>query len=111
MAPQIELADARQIKILSDIYDETRYRRSQEYTRTGTWFDLAASTTSLATLLAFWFLGGFENLDRLIRGLHLSNVLSGLFYLGALCVAREILMLPFALYHTFVIEQRYAQLR
>jgi STE24 endopeptidase len=91
----------------SDIYDENRYRRSQEYTWTNTWFDLVVSTTMLAALLVFWFLGGFEGLDHFVRRLHLSNVLPGLLYLGALCVAREILMLPFTIYHTFVIEQRY----
>jgi STE24 endopeptidase len=91
----------------SDVYDENRYRRSQEYTRTNTWFELVVSTTTLAALLAFWFFGGFEGLDQLIRRLRLPNILPGLLYLGALCVAREVLMLPFTIYHTFGIEQRY----
>jgi STE24 endopeptidase len=91
----------------SDVYDENRYRRSQEYTRTNTWFELVVSTTTLAALLAFWFFGGFEGLDQLIRSLRLPNILPGLLYLGALCVAREVLMLPFTIYHTFGIEQRY----
>jgi STE24 endopeptidase len=91
----------------SDVYDENRYRRSQEYTRTNTWYELVASTTTLASLLAFWLAGGFEALDQLIRGLRVPNIFAGLFYLGALCFAREFLMLPFAIYHTFVIEQRY----
>jgi STE24 endopeptidase len=91
----------------ADVYDESRYRRSQEYTRTNTWFELVVTTTTLAALLAFWFFGGFEGLDQLIRRLRLSNILPGLLYLGALCVAREVLMLPFTIYHTFGIEQRY----
>jgi STE24 endopeptidase len=91
----------------SDVYDENRYRRSQQYTRTNTWFELVVSTTTLAALLAFWFFGGFEVLDQLIRRLRLPNILPGLLYLGALCVAREVLMLPFTIYHTFGIEQRY----
>jgi STE24 endopeptidase len=91
----------------SDVYDENRYRRSQEYTRTNTWFELVVSTTTLAALLAFWLFGGFEGLDQLIRRLRLPNILPGLLYIGALCVAREVLMLPFAIYHTFGIEQRY----
>jgi STE24 endopeptidase len=91
----------------SDVYDENRYRRSQEYTRTNTWFELVVSTTTLAALLVFWFFGGFEVLDQLIRRLRLPNILPGLLYLGALCVAREVLMLPFTIYHTFGIEQRY----
>ncbi len=90
-----------------DVYDANRYRRSQEYTRLNTWFELVVSTIELAALLIFWFLGGFEALDQLIRGFHLPLVLNGLLYLGILCAAREALTLPFAIYHTFVIEQRY----
>jgi STE24 endopeptidase len=90
-----------------DVYDANRYRRSQEYTRSNTWFDLVVATIELAALLTFWFLGGFEALDQFIRGFHLPSVLNGMLYLGILCVGREALMLPFAIYHTFVIEQRY----
>jgi STE24 endopeptidase len=90
-----------------DVYDPGRYSRSQEYTRSNTWFELLVSTIELAALLIFWFLGGFQALDQWIRGFHLPPVWNGLLYLGVLCAAREALMLPFAIYHTFVIEQRY----
>src|SRR5580704_963146 len=90
-----------------DVYDANRYRRSQEYTKTNTWFELVVSTIDLAELVTFWFLGGFEALDQFTRGLHLPSVLSGLVYLGILCAGREALTLPFAIYHTFVIEERY----
>ena len=55
----------------------------------------------------FWFLGGFETLDRLVRGFQLPTALTGWLYLGILGAGREMLMLPFSIYHTFVIEQRY----
>jgi STE24 endopeptidase len=90
-----------------DVYETNRYRRSQEYTRSNTWFELLASTIDLTALLAFWFLGGFEVLDQFVRGLHLSTVFSGLLYLGFLCLGREAFSLPFAIYDTFVIEKRY----
>ena len=90
-----------------DVYETVRYRRSQEYTRTNTWFELVVSTIELGALLAFWFLGGFEALDQFIRRFHSPVVWSGLLYLGMLCAGREILTLPLAIYHTFVIEQRY----
>jgi STE24 endopeptidase len=90
-----------------DVYDANRYRRSQEYTRWNTWFELVVSAVELATLLIFWFLGGFEVLDQLIRAFRLPPVLSGLLYLGILSAGREALTLPFTIYHTFVIEQRY----
>jgi STE24 endopeptidase len=89
-----------------DVYDADRYRRSQEYTRWNTWFDLVVSTIDLIALLVFWLVGGFEALDRFVRACHLPPVGNGLLYLGILCVAREVLMLPFEIYHTFVIEQK-----
>src|SRR6201987_4332776 len=82
-----------------DVYDANRYRRSQEYTKLNTWFELLLSTVELATFLIFWFLGGFEALDQWIRGFHLPPVLNGLLYLGALSACREALMFPFTIYH------------
>jgi STE24 endopeptidase len=91
----------------ADIYDEVRYRRSQEYTRTNTRFELFQTTCSLAALLIFWFSGGFEFLDRWVRQFGLTNIIAGLLYVSVLCVAREAISLPFDLYHTYVIEQRF----
>jgi len=91
----------------ADIYDEVRYRRSQEYTRTNTRFELFQTTCSLAALLIFWFSGGFEFLDRWVRQFGFTNIIAGLLYVSVLCVAREAISLPFDLYHTYVIEQRF----
>jgi hypothetical protein len=37
-------------KEFMDVYDANRYRRSQEYTRLNTWFELVVSTIELARL-------------------------------------------------------------
>jgi len=91
----------------ADVYDESRYRRSQQYTKANTGFELLQATCSLAALLIFWFSGGFEFLDRWVRQFGLTNTVAGLVYVGVLCVAREAISLPFEVYHTFVIEQRF----
>jgi STE24 endopeptidase len=91
----------------ADIYDEVRYRRSQEYTRSNTQLELFQTTFSLAALLTFWFCGGFEFLDRWVRQFGLTNVIAGLLYVGLLCVAREAISVPFDVYQTYVIEQRF----
>jgi STE24 endopeptidase len=90
-----------------DVYDEFRYRRSQDYTRTQTWFEILVSSLSLALLLTFWFLGGFEALDRWVRSFQLGPIVSGLIYLAVLGIAHEVLSLPLDVYRTFVIEQKY----
>ena len=58
----------------ADVYDPASYRRSQEYTRARTRFGMLSGTVELATLLAFWGLGGFGWLDELVRSLGLGPV-------------------------------------
>jgi STE24 endopeptidase len=92
---------------LEGIYPPEDYRRSQEYIRTNTRFDFIASTFSLVVLLSFWFAGGFNYLDQIIRSWGFTPVVSGLFYIGILLIGYSLLMLPFSIYDTFVIEERF----
>ncbi len=92
---------------LKDIYTPEAYRRSQEYTRENTRFGLVSGAFSLALLLAFWFLGGFNWLDQVVRSWGLGSILNGLLYTGILLLAYNLVMLPFSIYATFVIEQHY----
>src|ERR1700730_1954649 len=91
----------------ADVYDEVRYRRSQQYTIANTRFELVQATCTLISLLIFWFSGGFEFLDQWVRQFGLSNTVAGLLYVSILCIAREAISLPFEVYHTYVIEQRF----
>ena len=90
-----------------DTYELERYRKSQQYLRTTTRFGLVTSTVSLAGTLIFWFAGGFNLLDTLVRSWHLGEVVTGLLYIGLLLLLKMILSLPFDLYDTFVIENRF----
>src|ERR1035437_5374787 len=89
------------------IYKEEDYRKSQNYIRKSTYFGLVRSTFALVVLLAFWFSGGFNFLDQLIRGWELAPVFRGLLYIAILLSAYGLLTLPFSIYGTFVIEQRF----
>ncbi len=90
-----------------DTYEPERYRKSQQYLRTTTRFGLITSTVSLAVTLIFWFAGGFNLLDTLVRSWQLGEIVTGLLYIGLLLLLRMILFLPFDLYDTFVIESRF----
>ena len=74
---------------------------------TRTLFGLVHDLVSLTTLLGFWQLGGFGWLDRLSRGAELGPIPTGLLFVGALVVGSTALGLPFQLYSTFVIEERF----
>ncbi len=89
------------------IYDTEKYARSQEYTRVGTRFGFVTGTFDLALLLIFWQVGGFNYLDQLVRGWGLGLLATGLVFTGLLLLAKTLISLPFSIYSTFVIEERF----
>ncbi|MFQ5604206.1 MAG: M48 family metallopeptidase [bacterium] len=89
------------------VYDAEKYRKSQQYTRVKTRFGFITSTFGIVLTLIFWFAGGFNFLDQIVRIWHLPPILTGLCYIGILILARSILSLPFSIYATFVIEEKF----
>ena len=91
----------------ADLYDAEKYRQAQEYTRVKTRFGFIQSIFNLAVFLTFWFTGGFNWLDTRVRGWNHGPILSGILYIGILVIAGEVLSLPFAIYSTFIIEEKF----
>jgi len=89
------------------VYDADAYKKSQEYTRVKTRFGFITSIFGIIITLLFWFSGGFNFLDQSVRGWQLHPILTGLVYIGILIVAKSIISLPFSIYSTFVIEERF----
>jgi len=90
-----------------DVYDEETYAKSQEYTRVNTKFGFITGTFDLAVLLVFWFAGGFNWLDQWVRSWDLHMIWTGLCFIGLLLVFKMVISLPFSIYSTFVIEERF----
>ncbi len=88
-------------------YDAEKYRKSQDYTRVNTRFGFITATFGLVVTLVFWFAGGFQYLDSIVRAWNLHEILTGLAYMGILVAARMIIGLPFSIYSTFVIEEKF----
>jgi len=92
---------------LAGVYQPEDYRRSQEYMRTNTRFGFVTGAFSLVVLLSFWFAGGFNYLDQIVRSWGFVPIVNGLFYIGILMAGYSLLTLPFSIYDTFVIEERF----
>jgi STE24 endopeptidase len=109
------VADALNLKHLQDrlpqafdgIYDPQRYRKSQQYLKVNTQFGWITSGFNVAVILIFWFSKGFPYLDKAVRVFELGPVLTGLIYIGILMLLKAVLSLPFSIYATFVIEERF----
>ena len=92
---------------LADVYDAERYAKAQDYGRTRGRFAPWPRTFDLFLTLGFWLLGGFAALDAVARSFELSSIATALVFLGALALGHALLLLPFQLYVTFVIEERF----
>ena len=92
---------------LQDIYEPEQYKKSQQYTRVNTGYDMITGTFNLAVLLTFWFFGGFNEMDVLVRGWELPEIVTGVLYIGILGLLYTAITLPFSVYHTFVIEAEF----
>jgi STE24 endopeptidase len=91
----------------ADVFDAERYAKSQAYTRESARFEIIHSIFSLGLLLGFWFLGGFGWLDHFARSLVGGEIPAGLVFLGLLFVGHLLIHLPFSIYDTFVIEEKF----
>ncbi len=109
------IADKRNLAILrselpvefESLYAADRYRQSQAYLKVNTRFGWLTSTFSLFLILIFWFGKGFPFMDQWARSAGLGPVWTGLIFIGILVLLKMVISLPFSIYATFVIENRF----
>ena len=92
---------------LKGIYDKDKYRRSQQYEKVNSKFSLVTSTFSLALILVMLFAGGFGMLDAWVREVTDNIYLRTLLFFGVLGFAFDLLSIPFQIFGTFVIEEKF----
>ncbi|MBI5325998.1 MAG: M48 family metallopeptidase [Ignavibacteriae bacterium] len=90
-----------------DTYDSETYTKSQNYLKVKTKFGYVSTIFSLAVMLIFWFSGGFPFVNNLIIQISENNIIRGITFIGVLIVANSIISLPFSIYSTFVIEEKF----
>ena len=88
-------------------YDQEKYVLSQDYLKARTRFGLFSSTFSLILIMIVIHSDIFGLLDQFVRGQSDSYVLQGLLFIGVIYFFQDIISLPFSIYHTFVIEERF----
>ncbi len=94
-------------KEFNDQYNNKKYIKSQNYLKANTKFGFITSSFDLAIILLFWFSGGFQIIDSFVRSFNFGPIISGLFFTGILLFLKLLISLPFSIYSTFVIEERF----
>ena len=92
---------------VSDVYEINEYQKSQTYKRTNHNFSKITSLFSLITTLLFFFFNGFSIVDEIARGFSNNIIIITLIFFGIIIVGSDIISIPFSLYKTFVIEEKF----
>lgn len=88
-------------------YDVEKYAKSQSYTRARTKFGFITGSFDLVLMITFILIGGFNWVDNLARGFGFGEIVSGLIFAGLFMLGLRIISLPFSVYSTFVIEEKF----
>lgn len=89
------------------IYDEKKYKKQQAYQRENHRFGMLTSSFSMAITLAMFLLFGFAMVDGWVWNITSNPIVAALLFFGILMFASDIINLPFSIYDTFKIEEKY----
>ncbi len=88
-------------------YDAEKYKKSQNYLKDKTKLSFISSSVSLVVSIAFILAGGFNCADVFARSFGYGEIGSGIIFVSVLFLLMEIIQIPFSVYNTFVIEEKY----
>ena len=92
---------------VSNVYDIDEYKKSQSYKKVNHNFTVVTSLFSLIVTLCFFFFNGFSLVDNIARKFSDNIITITLIFFGILMIGSTIINIPFSLYKTFVIEERF----
>lgn len=92
---------------VKELYDRKKYAEAKEYAKANYKVGTISSVLTLVISLAFLYFKGFAWLDDIARSLTNSPILQALIFFGILGAASSVISLPFDIYHTFVIEEKF----
>ncbi|MBN1984902.1 MAG: M48 family metallopeptidase [Prolixibacteraceae bacterium] len=89
------------------IYDEEKYKKQQAYQRENHRFELFSDGVGFAVTLAMFLFYGFAFVDNLAWGFTGNVIVAALLFFGIIMLASNIIDIPFSVYDTFKIEEKY----
>jgi STE24 endopeptidase len=93
--------------VLKGIYNEKKYQESHNYDKVNHKFSIITSSFSLILILVFLYISGFAFIDDFARSYTSNSIYIALIFFGIIMFASDILNIPFNIYDTFVIEEKF----
>jgi STE24 endopeptidase len=90
-----------------EIYNQKKYQEAMDYSKANSKIGMISSSFSFIVILLALFLGWFSSLDGLVNSWVENPILRALLFFGFLGLFSSIISLPFSVYSTFVIEERF----
>ncbi|MGV3629104.1 MAG: M48 family metallopeptidase [Betaproteobacteria bacterium] len=91
----------------ADVITLEAHQRAADYTGAKTRFAMLSIVVEAAIALIFTFGGGLQALHELTAAWFEPGILRGLALIGGVALVTMVIDIPFSLYRTFVIEERY----
>jgi STE24 endopeptidase len=92
---------------LEDVYSKEEWERAKLYQKVNFKFGLISGSFSLILTVIFFLIGGFGYLYEYSASLLQGEILQPIVFFGILGFASSLIGIPFSLYHTFVIEEKF----
>jgi STE24 endopeptidase len=88
-------------------FDQEKYRSAQEYLKITTRFEQVQLWLTTPLIIGFLLAGGFGRADVIARSCGGGLIVTGLIFVGILILLSQAINLPFQIYDTFVIEEKF----
>ncbi|MGQ1946635.1 M48 family metallopeptidase [Geofilum sp. OHC36d9] len=92
---------------LKDVFSEEQFKKQKAYRKVNYQFGILSSLFSLLVLLALLWFNGFAFIHEWLKGYTESWLWLPLLFFGLIGLGTTIVSLPFSVYETFVIEQKF----
>ncbi|MCB0478246.1 MAG: M48 family metallopeptidase [Crocinitomicaceae bacterium] len=93
--------------IMKDYYDQEKYTKSQKYHQEHGRLDAWSSSISFLLTMIVFVSGLIGQFSDFILSYYSSPFIGSLIFFGVLMIVNDMISLPFSVYSTFVIEEKY----
>ena len=92
---------------LEGIYDADKYRKQHEYRKANYGFGVLSEVFSFVVMIVFLMAGGFALVNGWVMNWSDNSIIQSLLFFAVIGLGSSIIGIPFSIYGTFVIEERF----